>query len=117
MNAHLPDFDVLVALHQHDPDALEDFRRHVLREAVDYAPLEHRASLEKVLEQIEAARQSSTSPMDAALIAFRMMQESVARLHSGWDEAREAVAGLQTALIIERLRGNRSLGALGGSTG
>lgn len=104
MNSPLPDFDVLVALHQHDPQALEDFRRHVLREAVDFAPLQHRASLEKLLKEIEEARTSARSPLDAAAIAFRMMQDSVMRLQDGWEQAREAVAGLQTSLILERLR-------------
>ena len=111
MNIRLPDFDVLVALHRHDPEALEDFRRHVLREAVDYAPLQHRASLEQLLEQIEIARASATNPMDAAMIAFRMMQESVERLQGGWEQALDAVAGLQTALIIEKLRGNSAMRA------
>jgi len=114
MNTPLPDFDVLVALHQHDPDALEDFRRHALREAVDFAPLEHRASLEQLLEKIELARKSAASPMEAAAIAFRMMQESVNRLHGGWEEARGAVAGLQASLIIERLRGKNTLGHVNG---
>lgn len=104
MNPSLPDFDVLVALHQHDPQALEDFRRHALREAVDFAPLQHRAALEQLLKELEEARSSATSPMEAATIAFRMMQNSVMRLHDGWEQAREAVAGLQTSLIIERLR-------------
>lgn len=104
MNPPLPDFDVLVALHQHDPQALEDFRRHALREAVDYAPLEHRASLEQLLKQIETARATAASPVEAASIAFRMMQDSVSRLNDGWEQAKEAVAGLQANLIIERLR-------------
>lgn len=111
MTTPLPDFDVLVALYRHDPDALEDFRRHMLRKAVDDAPLQHRVSLERLLEQIEIARASAATPMDAALIAFRMMQDSVARLQDSWGEAREAAAGLHAALIIERLRTNRSLRA------
>lgn len=113
MSINLPDFDVLVALHRHDPAALEDFRRHVLREAVNEAPPIHRPALEQLLDQIEAARATASSPMDAALIAFRMMQDSVERLQGGWEQALEAVAGLQTALIIERLRGNNTLRAAG----
>ena len=53
MNTPLPDFDVLVALYRHDPEAFEDFRRHVLREAVDCAPACHRPALERLLESIE----------------------------------------------------------------
>lgn len=111
MTTPLPDFDVLVALYRHDPDALEDFRRHMLREAVDEAPVHHRASLERLLERIETARASAATPVDAAVIAFRMMQDSVARLQDNWGQALEAAAGLHAALIIERLRSNRSLRA------
>jgi hypothetical protein len=111
MNINLPDFDVLVALYRHDPEALEAFRRHILRKAVDYAPLAHRHSLEQLLSHIETARDAATSPMEAAITAFRMMQESVTKLHEGWDQALQAVAGLQTALIIERLRNDRQVGA------
>ena len=44
------------------------------------------------------------SPFDAAARAMRMMIESVDRLHDAWDQAREAVAGLQATIIIERIR-------------
>ena len=111
MSTPLPDFDVLVAMYRNNPEALEDFRRHMLREAVDGAPLQHRASLERLLTQIEIARAGAASPLDAAMIAFRMMQESVERLQDGWEQAREAAAGLQAALIIERLRGQGTLRA------
>ena len=111
MNTPLPDFDVLVALYRHDPAALEDFRRHILREAVDGAPLQHRATLEHLLEQIETARNNAASPMEAAMTAFRMMQESVDRLQGSWEQALEAVAGLQASLIIGRLRSNSTLRA------
>jgi hypothetical protein len=111
MTTPLPDFDVLVALYRHDPEALEDFRRHMLREAVDDAPLRHRASLERLLDQIEIARESAANPMDAALTAFRMMQDSVTRLQDNWGQALEAASGLHAALIIEQLRNNSSLRA------
>lgn len=109
MNTPLPDFEVLVALYQHDPEALEDFRRHILREAVDYAPLQHRASLEQLLVRIEAARTATTSPMEAAVAAFSMMQESTERLHRGWQRALHAVAGLQAAVLIEQARAASSI--------
>jgi hypothetical protein len=107
MSISLPDFDVLVALHRHDPEALEDFRRHLLRQAVDYAPLEHRHSLELLLTRIEAARNAASCPMEAAATAFRMMRESLATLHGGWEQALHAVAGLQTAVLIEQVRSCR----------
>lgn len=111
MNTPLPDFDVLVALHRHDPEAFEAFRRHVLREAIDFAPPVHRASLEQVLTQIETARAAAATPMEAAATAFRMMQDSVVRLQEGWEQALNAVAGLQAALVIERVRGSMPLRA------
>ncbi|OWW22398.1 DUF3135 domain-containing protein [Noviherbaspirillum denitrificans] len=112
MPSPLPDFDVLVALYRHDPAALEDFRRHMLREAVDEAPLHHRPALERLLEQIETARAHAATPVEAAAIAFRMMQESVGRLHNSWEQALEAAAGLQAALLIERLRLGSTLRAI-----
>jgi len=104
----LPDFDVLVALYKHDPEAFEDFRRHVLRQAIDSAPLQHRASLEKLLISIEEARSRVGTPMEAAALASQMMQESVRRLCDAWADAYEAAAGLQANLIIERLRDKRA---------
>lgn len=100
----LPDFDVLVALYQHDPEAFEEFRRHLLREAVDGAPEGHRPSLEKLLTRIEEERAEAKTPMDALRSASHMMQESVAQLRDGWEQARAAAAGLQAALLIEKAR-------------
>ncbi len=104
MSVNLPDFEVLVALHRQDPEALEAFRRHVLREAVDDAPLAHRPALEQLLLHIETVRNTASTPIEAASTAFNMMQESVMRLHDGWEQARYAMAELQAALLIERMR-------------
>jgi hypothetical protein len=111
MSINLPDFDVLVALHRHDPDAFESFRRHVLRQAIDFAPPVHRASLEQLVVQIENARTEATSPIEAAATAFRMMQDSVMQLQDGWTQALHAVAGLQADLVIERVRDGGTLRA------
>jgi hypothetical protein len=108
MNTPLPDFDVLVALYQHDPDAFEDFRRHVLREAVDCAPACHRPTLERMLESIEEARGRAATPMEAARIASQLMQDSARRLCEAWIDAHEAVAGLQATLVIEQAREKRT---------
>jgi hypothetical protein len=104
LGIQLPDFDVLMALHQRDPEAFEEFRRRLLREAVEYAPPVHHPALERLLRRIEEARKTAATPMEAALIASRMMQESLSMLHNTWEEALHAVAGLQTALLIERMR-------------
>ena len=109
MNARLPDFEVLAALHQQDPEALEQFRKHLLREAVNAAPPAHRSSLEQLLARIESERKNATCPMDAAMIAFRMMRDSVERLHHSWGNALHTVADLQATLLIERLRRNSRL--------
>jgi len=108
MNIRLPEFDMLAALHQDDPEALEIFRRRVLREAVDSAPATYRPSLERLLTRIEAAHQAAATPMEAAAVAFRMMGESVERLHDGWEQVREAVAELQTAALLAQLRSGAS---------
>lgn len=107
LGTRLPDFDMLVALHRQEPDAFEAFRRHLLREAVNDAPPAHRPALETLLCRIEEAHDAAATPMEAAITASRMMQESVGKLHDAWDQARHAVAGLQTSLILERLRAER----------
>jgi len=104
MNVAMPDFDTLVALHQQDPEALEIFRRHLLREAVDSAPAEHRPALEKLLDRIEVARSGAKTSTEAAVIAFRMMSDSMKLLHETWDKALYEVAGLQTTLLLDRMR-------------
>ncbi|GAB3542298.1 hypothetical protein GCM10027343_14040 [Noviherbaspirillum agri] len=113
MTIRLPDFDVLAALHRQDPEALETFRKHVLREAVDSAPPVHRPSLEQLLTQIESAREAAETPIEAATVAFRMMCDSVERLQHGWEQALDAVADLQAAVIIERVRARSAFPADG----
>ncbi len=104
MSMEVPDFDVLLALHRHDPQALEQLRRHLLRESVASAPVAHRQSLEHLLTRIEAARETAADPMEAALIAFRMMRDSMEQLHGAWGLAFCAVAGMHASLLIERAR-------------
>lgn len=113
MTVRIPDFDVLAALHRQDPEALENFRRHALREAVDAAPPAYRPSLEQLLNRIEEARDTAATPLEAATVAFRMMCESAERLHGTWEQARQAVAELQAALILERLRSAAGFGTAG----
>lgn len=102
--ARLPDFDTLVALHRDSPEAFERLRRQLLTEAVEAAPIQHRPALEKVLVRIEEARRSAATPMDAALIASRMMHESVGSLAVAWKQAQSRLASLQADLLIERCR-------------
>ncbi|SNS15231.1 Protein of unknown function [Noviherbaspirillum humi] len=100
-----PSFDMLSSLYQDDPQAFEAYRRHLLREAIDSAPEEHRLALEQLLVTIEAARQEARTPLEAATIASRLMHDSVRRLDHHWKNMQAAVAELQTAVVIERARG------------
>lgn len=104
LGSRLPDIDVLMALHQEDPAAFEALRQQLLREAVERASREQRPALESILLQIEAARATTSSPIESMLLAFKMMQESLAQLQERWGEVQYALAGLQTSLLIERLR-------------
>lgn len=102
--ARLPDFDTLVALHRDSPEAFEQLRRQLLAEAVEAAPVQHRPALENVLVRIEEARSAAATPMEAAIIASRMMHESVGSLAVAWKQAQSSLAGLQAALLIERCK-------------
>lgn len=104
IGTQIPDFDTLVALYKQDPEAFNQLRRYLLRNAVDEAPAIHRDSLQQLLDRMETARDNAATPTEAAFTAFRMMQDSVNQLHSVWEQARHAAAGLQAALLIERLR-------------
>jgi hypothetical protein len=104
LDKHLPDFDMLVSLYRDDPEAFEAFRRHSLRDAVHAAPPAQRPALELLLNRLEIARAGAATPMDAATIAFRLMQDSVGQLHTLWQQTRQAAAGLQTSLLIARVR-------------
>ena len=104
LDIKLPQFDALVALHEQDPQAFEEFRRQLLAEAVEDAPARHRPALKRLLCRIESARANAATPMEAVLVATRMMHESLQRLHRCWEDAGYAAAGLQTMLLIERVR-------------
>jgi hypothetical protein len=104
LGIRLPDFDALMALYKEDPQAFEEFRKRLLMDAVGRAPQEQRPALEQVLKQIEAAREAASSPIESMLLAFRMMRDSLIQLRTSWENAQYALAGLQTSLIIERLR-------------
>jgi hypothetical protein len=104
MNVNTPSFDFLVKLYAEDPEALEHYRKHLLREALNAAPPKQRATLEQLLLRIESARAQARDPADAARIAFGMMCTSLDRLQGAWGQTRCAVARLQTSLLIERVR-------------
>lgn len=105
MGRDIPDFDQLMAFYQRDPQGFEEFRRQALREAVERAPAVHRPTLDGLLNRIEEARASAATPMDAARIASSMMRESAEQLLDAWEDVQEEIAGLQAAVVIERVRG------------
>ncbi|MEO8407710.1 MAG: DUF3135 domain-containing protein [Oxalobacteraceae bacterium] len=104
LDPRFPDFDMMMSLYRDDPQAFEAFRRHVLREAVDAAPPDQRPALELLIGRLDAARLGAATPMEAALVAFRMMQESVGQLHIVWRQTRQIVVGLETSMLMVRLR-------------
>jgi hypothetical protein len=103
-SVRLPDFDTLVALYSNSPEAFERLRRQLLSDAVEAAPVRHRLALAKVLVRIEEARSTAATPMEAALVASRMMHESLGALAVAWNQAQSRLASLQADLLIERCR-------------
>jgi hypothetical protein len=104
MENELPEFDVLVRLHEQDPEAFERYRRKMLRQAVDTAPARHRAALEELLEVIEIRRARAGSPIEAAATAFQMMRQSVSQLQDAWRIGLKAASQAQTEALLLRLR-------------
>jgi hypothetical protein len=103
----LPDFDTLVALNQRDPQAFEQLRKQLLDEAVSSAPEYRRPALARVLQRIESTRLRSATPMEAAVSASRLMQESLGTLLTCWQQAQFKISGLQAATLIERAQRRR----------
>lgn len=105
----LPSFDELMALHQADPEAFERMRAKLLQQVVDDAPASQRASLEHLVAQLNQARAAAPSNYAAAQDAFRLMQESVARLGGAMQLAREELASMQAALLLKEISRKASL--------
>lgn len=104
LDIHLPNFDVLMSLYKENPEAFEEFHKHVLQEAVERTPPKQRPALDLILKQIEAAHGAASSPIEATLLAFKLMQESLVQLQGSWEETQYALAELNTSLVIERVR-------------
>jgi len=103
----LPDFDELVALNQRDPDAFEQLRKQLLDEAVSAAPEYHRPALARVLERIDSTRRAAATPMESAVAASRLMQESLGTLLVCWKQAQFRMSGLQATTLIDRIQRRR----------
>lgn len=99
----LPSFDRLAALHRTDPSAFERLRARLLDQAVRDAPQRHRECLTALVHQLNEARVSAPDEQAAAETAFRLMQQSVARLKDVVEHAREEVAGLQATVLLKQI--------------
>lgn len=106
-SGNLPPFDELLALYRDDPVAFDRLRSRLLQQAVDDAPSTQRESLTLLVEKLDAVRAAAPSGEAAAAEAFRMMQQSVARLGEALQRARQEAAKLQTTVILKQI----SLGA------
>jgi hypothetical protein len=101
---NMPNFDILSKLYQENPLAFEALRRQLLTDAIAAAPAHHRPALQQTLDRIDRTHRSAATPQDAAAAAFRLMDESLSQLQDGWSQLQYDIAGLQTALVLERAR-------------
>jgi len=104
MHTKLPDFDTLSRLYKEDPAAFEALRLYWLRRAIDTASPRQRPALEELLLCIEANRQRAATPIEAAQVAFHMMQQSLSQLNSAWKLDLQNVARQQSDALMQRLR-------------
>ena len=98
------DFDALQALYQHNPCAFEALRHQILDDAIAAAPASLRPELSQTLHHIEVARQEAATPLEAAVVACRMMLESCDKLQGAWSLLQYEVARLQTIVVLERVK-------------
>lgn len=100
----LPAFETLVALHEKDPAAYDEFRRQLLQSCIDSAPEIHRPGLELLRDRMDLARAEAASPIEAAAAASRLMVDSCVRLRAAMVPLANASAGLQTAVLLSKFR-------------
>lgn len=104
-NGDLPDFDTLMSMHQKDPEAFEQYRLNLLERAIAAAPPEFRPMGQHLVYRMNVARENTATPLEAALAASKLMGESFAQLQTALEHAQHETAGLQAALILQRLKG------------
>ena len=103
-NIKLPKFDSLVAFYQYDPEAYEDFRKKMLEDEVAAAPPRLQAKLRTTLYNIEIARDKTKTPLEATIVACRMMFEATIQLRTGIKSLHYLTSSMQASLIIERAK-------------
>ena len=102
LSDQLPDFDVLMALHQKNPEMYEHFRRQVLHGFIARAPALHQPALNRLLAPLEAIRSDATTPLAAAATAFKLMNESFAQLQAPMEMLANELAGVQTDMVLAK---------------
>ena len=98
------DFDALVALHQQDPAAFEQFRTTLLQDFIASAPPEHQSALTHLKAQTDALRESAASPLEAAAAATSLMTCSAAKLTAQFEGLLQECANNQTLHLMQKLR-------------
>ena len=104
MENEIPNFDFLVRLGRENPEGFEAYRRQRLQQAVATASSRNRPALEELLIVIETCRMCARTPMEAAVGAFQLMQQSVSQLQDAWQFGLEAIAQMQSNSLAQRMR-------------
>lgn len=76
----LPPFDELKNLADHNPDALEALRQHLIEKTINSAGEDFRRRLRGLQFQIDMERQRASNPLSACLRMSRMMHERLQQM-------------------------------------
>lgn len=106
--ADLPDFDTLLAMHQEDPDALDQLRQKLTAELVDSAPDDARRRLEGLQFRINMELRRAGNPTARFLKLSGMMHKSFSDLRYCLSHPMEAVSARQTHRKADILPLNRT---------
>jgi hypothetical protein len=77
MQKPLPSFERMLDMAKNNPDALEQLRLEMVRDAINAAPEDYRQRLHGLQFQIDGQRLVSKNPMQACLEISRMMHNSL----------------------------------------
>jgi hypothetical protein len=100
----LPQFDTLIEWHERDPESFDRYRKNVLIKTIRSAPLIHQQALWKTFHQIQDARATAASPVQAATKAFLMMSDSACQLLAAIDDLQFQASALGAGLLIEKMK-------------
>ena len=88
MTADMPNFDTLLELAKNNPDELDRLQYELTEELIQSAPARLHKRLRGLQFQVNAARSTSQTPLNACIRISRMMHES-------FEELREALNTLR----------------------